>query len=64
MFDLTKYNLDGDDIEFLFEIENACVGGQNEIVLRYKEVSFVLEPHGEGIEIYAYGEVLGTYKKF
>ena len=64
MLDLTKYNLDDNDILFLAEIEDACINGQNEIVLEYKGKSFVLEPRGKAVHVYAYGEVLGDYVNF
>ncbi len=64
MIDLTKYNLDDDDIEFWHRTEDWCINGQSEIILQYKDKSFVLEPHGKAVQIYAYGEVLGEYKSF
>ena len=64
MLDFTKYNLDNDDIEFLIQTENQCVGGQSEIIWEYKGKSFVLEPHGKVIHVYAYGEDLGDYESF
>ena len=64
MIDLTQYNFDDDDILFLTEIEDACINGQNEIILEYKGKSFVLEPHGKTVQVYAYGEVLGDYESF
>ncbi len=64
MLDLAKYNLEDDDILFLTEIEDACINGQNEIILEYKGESFVLEPHGKAVQVYAYGEVLGRYESF
>ena len=64
MLDLTKYNLDDDDILFLIEIEDACINDQNEVILEYKGKSFVLEPHGKAIHVYAYGEDLGDYESF
>ena len=64
MIDLTKYNLDDDDILFLTEMEDACINGQSEIILEYKEKSFVLEPRGKAVQVYAYGEVLGDYESF
>ena len=64
MIDLTKYNLDDDDILFLTEMEDACINGQSEIILEYKEKSFVLEPRGKAVQVYAYGEVLGDHESF
>ncbi len=64
MLDLTKYNLDDDNILFLIEIENACINDQNEIILEYRGKSFVLEPYGKFIHVYAYDEVLGEYESF
>ncbi len=64
MIDLTRYNLDDEDIEFLRQTEDWCINGQSEITLQYKEKSFVLEPHGSAVQVYAYGEVLGEYESF
>ena len=64
MLDLTKYNLEDDDILFITEIEDACINGQNEIILEYKGKSFVLEPRGKAVHVYAYGKVLGDYESF
>lgn len=64
MIDFAKYNLDDDDIEFLCQTEDWCINGQSEIILAYKGKSFVLEPHGKEVEVYAYGETLGEYESF
>ena len=64
MHNLTKYDLDNDDILFLIEIEDACINGQNEVILEYKGKSFVLEPRGKAVHVYAYDEVLGDYESF
>lgn len=65
MLDLTKYSLDDDDIIFLLEIEDACINGQNEIILEYKEKSFVLEPLGKAVQVVEVaGKVVGKYESF
>jgi len=65
MLDLTKYNLDDDDIIFLIEIENACINGQNEVILEYKGKSFVLEPHGNAVQVVvAVDAIVGDYESF
>lgn len=64
MIDFNKYNLDEDDIQFYRDMENCCINGQSEIVLAYNGKSFVLEPHGKAVQVYAYGEVLGDYDSF
>lgn len=64
MIDLTKYSLDDDDIKFIVQTEDWCINGQSEIVLEYQGKSFVLEPHGKSVQVYAYGEILGEYKDF
>lgn len=64
MVDLTKYNFDDDDILFLTETEDACINCQNEIIWKYKGKSFVLEPRGKAVYVYAYGEALGDYESF
>lgn len=64
MIDFAKYNLNDDDIQFLLQTEDCCINGQSEVVLEYKDKSFVLEPHGKAVRVYAYGEVLGDYASF
>ncbi len=64
MIDLTMYDLSDDDIEFLLQTEDWCINGQSEIILQYKDKSFVLEPHGKAVRVYAYGEILGDYESF
>ena len=61
MIDLTKYNLNDDDIEFVKDIKQD-IKNQNEIILEYMGKSFVLEPHGNAVQVYAYGEILGNYE--
>ena len=58
-------NFDDDDIMFLIEIENACINGQNEVILEYKGKSFVLEPHGKAVQVViAVDTVAGDYESF
>ena len=65
MLDLTKYNLEDDDILFITEIEDACINGQNEIILEYKGKSFVLEPLGQIVQVVEVAdEVAGRYASF
>ena len=59
MLDLTKYNLDDDDIMFLIQTEDWCINGQSEIILEYKGKSL-----GKALQVYAYGENLGYYESF
>lgn len=64
MIDFTKYDLDKDDIKFILEIKDACIKKQNEVVLEYMGNSFVIEPSGEAVMVYANNKMLGTYKSF
>ena len=64
MIDFEKYNLNEEDVKFFFEIEDYCINGQSEVVLKYKGKSFVLEPSGEEVSVYAYDKNLGQYKNF
>lgn len=64
MINYKKYNLSDDNINFLLEVEECCINGQNEIILKYKDKSFVVEPHGKAVQVYAYGEILGNYESF
>ena len=65
MIDLTKYDLEDDDILFIIEIENACINGQNEIILEYKGKSFVLEPFGKAVQVVEVAnKIAGIYKSF
>ena len=60
MIDYTLYNLNSEDLDFL-KMLYADVENQNEIYLLFGDKSFVLEPSGEEIKIYAYGETLGYF---
>ena len=65
MLDFAKYNLDNDDIEFLIQTENWCIGGQSEIILEYKGRTFVLEPSGKSLQVVEVAEeVAGEYESF
>ena len=65
MIDLTKYNFDDDDIIFLLEIEDACINGQNEIILDYNGKTFVLEPSGKTVQVVEIADqVAGKYESF
>lgn len=65
MLNLTKYNLDDEDIVWLYQIRDWCIKGQSEIILEYKGKSFVLEPHGEEVEVVeAVDRIVGKYKDF
>jgi len=65
MLDLTKYNLDDDDIAFLLQTENWCINGQSEIILDYKGQTFVLEPHGQAVQVVsAADEIAGKFVNF
>ena len=63
MIDYSKYNLDNDDLEFICTLKNDVVN-QNEIRLQYKGISFVLQPSGDEILVYAHNCVLERYKSF
>ena len=65
MIDLTKYNLDDDDIMFLIQTEDWCINGQNEIILDYKGKTFVLEPSGKTVQVVEVADqVAGKYESF
>ena len=49
--------------EFLIFIKEE-MKNQNEVVLRYEDFSFVIQPSGENIEIYSYGKTLANYCSF
>ena len=49
--------------EFLTFIK-AEMKNQNEVNLRYEDFSFVMQPSGESIEIYSYGQTLANYSSF
>ena len=51
------------DKEFLIWIKEE-MENQNEVVLRYEDFSFVMQPSGESIEIYSYGKTLANYNSF
>lgn len=65
MIDFTKYNLSQEDIDFILQIEDRCINEQNEIILEYKGISFVLEPHGKAVQVVvAVDNVVGDYGSF
>ena len=49
--------------EFLIWIKEE-MKNQNEVVLRYEDFSFVMQPSGDSIEIYSYGKPLANYSSF
>lgn len=64
MLDLTKYDLDDDDIEFVNDLRED-IKNQNEIILEYKGKSFVLEPYGKAVQVVvAVDTIVGDYKSF
>ena len=51
--------------EFIETIKQAVgLDSQMEVFLRYKEFPFVLEPHGEQLDVCSKGVVLGSYDSF
>ena len=65
MIDLTKYNLNDDDIMFLIQTEDWCINGQSEIILDYKGKTFVLEPSGKTVQVVEVADqVAGKYESF
>ena len=65
MIDLTKYNLDDDDMMFLIQTEDWCINGQSEIILDYKGKTFVLEPSGKTVQVVEVAnQVAGKYESF
>lgn len=63
--DLTKYNLDDDDIQFLLQTESWCIDGQSEIILDYKGKTFVLEPSGKAVQVVEIADqVAGKFVSF
>ena len=50
---------------FLEDIRLAVgVDSQVEVFLKYRNFPFVLEPHGERIDVFSKGEILGSYENF
>ena len=63
MIDYNNYDFSQADLDFLEQIKCDCEN-LNEVILQYNSKSFVIDPHGEKIEVYAYGETLGFYENF
>lgn len=64
MIDLTKYNLNDDDIEFINDMKED-IKNQNEIILEYQGKSFVLEPYGKAVQVVvAVDTIVGDYESF
>ncbi|MGN1042949.1 MAG: hypothetical protein ACI4SK_05655 [Christensenellales bacterium] len=49
--------------QFLIWIKEE-MKNQNEVILRYEDFSFVMQPSGESIEIYSNGKTLANYSSF
>lgn len=63
MIDLTKYDFNDEDIEFLNMIKGDIELG-NEIYLQYGDRGFVIEPFMNKLNVYAYGEEFGIFDDF
>ncbi|MBP5427859.1 MAG: hypothetical protein J6Z04_01040 [Clostridia bacterium] len=63
MIDYSLYNLNQDDLEFLKDIEDA-LENQNEVVLQYKDLSFVIEPGGKTCVVISFEKTLGKFADF
>ena len=51
--------------DFLTSIKDALsVDSQSEIFLRYGDFHFLLEPHGEEIEVKTDGKIIAVYPNF
>ncbi len=63
MIDLTKYNLDDDDLEFLDRLKGdlECL---NENLLEYNGITFSVEPCEGKIVVYTDDEVFETFENF
>ncbi len=62
--DFEKYGLDDEEIEFITETEDWCIGGQTEIVLEYKGYTFGIEPLGERVKVVDLSDVVKEYDTF
>ena len=63
MIDLKSFLNDVKQIEFLETIiEDLSLDSQSEVFLKYKDFYFLLEPHGEKVEVCSNGQTLGEYK--
>lgn len=60
MIDLSKYSFNVENLDFINALYDD-VDNQNEIYLQYGDKTYVLQPSGANIEIYAYGETLGYF---
>lgn len=49
--------------EFLIWLQDE-MKNQNEVILRYEDFSFLMEPSGESIEVCSCGKSLGVYASF
>ncbi len=63
MIDIKKYLTDKDDIKFVQDICDAvAVDSQCEVFLKYVELPLLLEPHGEEIQVWSQGVMLGRFE--
>ena len=63
MIDLTMYNLNDEDLEFIFNIKSD-IENQNEIDLVYKDYKFRIEPSGDELTIVDIEGDKGSYIGF
>lgn len=62
--DFKKYGLGDEEIEFITQTEEWCIGGQDEIVWDYKGYSFSIEPLGEEVLLVDVSGTVGRYSSF
>ena len=63
MLDLKNFLIDEKQREFLQTIiEDLSLDSQSEVFLKYKDFCFLLEPHGEKVEVFSNGQTLGVYQ--
>lgn len=63
MIDLTKYNFNSDDLQFLKMIK-ADIENQNEINLQYNEYAFCIEPSGNELTVCDNSGDIGEFNGF
>ena len=63
MINLNEYIQDEEEILFLEEIRLALSEDyQNEVLLKYKDIPLLLEPHGKEVQVWSKEKQLGVYE--
>lgn len=61
MLNIDKYNVSGDDLEFLTDLTTHLEENQMSLNLKFNDFSFQIDPCGKYYEVWNCGVLLGKY---